>query len=60
MDAWIFTFYIGLWSNTSLFILFAQTGKFKYLEQGKYKLNDPVYKYLPEFKQMRVSSIEKN
>ena len=30
------------------------------LEQGKYKLNDPVYKYLPEFKQMRVSSIEKN
>lgn len=30
------------------------------LEKGKYKLDDPVYKYLPEFKQMRVSSVKEN
>ena len=48
-------------NGTELYLIFSMTkmltctGALQLFEKGKYNMNDPLYKYLPEFKNMKVS-----
>ena len=70
----IFRYYTGLsdlennikMNGDELYLIFSMTKMFtcvaalQLFEKGSFKLDDPVYKYLPEFKHMRVSLNQEN
>ena len=65
----IFRYYAGMkdiennkeMTGNELYLIFSMTkmltctAALQLFEQGKYKLDDPISKYLPEFKKMKIS-----